>query len=123
MHACTHTHTHTHTRAHTHARAHTHTRTHTHAHTHTHTHYGLLIILLPTAVLSGVIDNEEDAKLKSWLKIILNAMKTHMNEPAVQVTYYSSSHCSISPTHSGWSMSLLSTDVNVKARCCQVDRQ
>ena len=39
------------------------------------------------AILSGVVDIVEDDKLKYWLRIILNALKTHINEPAVQVTY------------------------------------
>lgn len=38
------------------------------------------------AVLSGVIDIEDDDKLKHWLRIILSPLKTHINEPAVQVT-------------------------------------
>ena len=45
------------------------------------THYAV-------AVLSGVVDIEEDSKLKYWLRIILSALKTHINEPAVQVTTF-----------------------------------
>ena len=70
------------------------------------------------AVLSGVVDVEEDDKLKQWLKIILNALKTHIKEPAVQVTYFSPSHSIFSHTHSGCSLSLLSTGISVKTRCC-----
>ena len=78
----------------------------------------------PVAVLSGVVDIEVDSKLKYWLKIILGALKTHINEPAVQVTtYYSPSHCTVSHTHLGCSLSLLNTDISVKTRFCEVDRQ
>ena len=40
------------------------------------------------AVLSGVVDVEDDDKLKQWLRIILSALKNHISEPAVQVIYY-----------------------------------
>ena len=84
----------------------------------------MLSSLCPVAVLSGVVDIEQDSKLKYWLRIILSALKTHTNEPAVQVTaYYSPSHCTVSHTHSGCSLSLLNTDISVKTRQCQVDRQ
>ena len=41
-----------------------------------------------TAVLPGVVDVEDDEKLKLWLRIILSALKNHISEPAVQVIYY-----------------------------------
>ena len=41
--------------------------------------------MIVVAVLSGVVDIKEESKLKHWLRIILNALKTHINEPAVQV--------------------------------------
>jgi len=76
------------------------------------------------AVLSGVLDSEDDTKLQHWLKTILNAMKNHINEPAVQVTYYiAPPPCSVSSTYSGCSLPLPSADISIKARYCQVDRQ
>ena len=41
-----------------------------------------------TAVLSGVVDVEDDDRLKQWLRIILSALKNHISEPAVLVIYY-----------------------------------
>lgn len=82
-----------------------------------------MLSLLIIAVLSGVVDVVDDDKLKQWLKIILSALKNHISEPAVQVIYCSPSYCTVSHTHSDWSMPLLNTDASIKARCHQMDWQ
>ena len=80
-------------------------------------------MIITTAALSGVMDVEDDDRLKQWLRIILSALKNHISEPAVQVIYYSPSHRNVSHTHSGCSLSLLNTDASIKAQCHHMDRE